>query len=409
MMKIFFGAALFFASLGFLAGAEITVPRLEMASRGRVEDGEFILGSVISADLSLSGGYKYDLLLGFSFEAADLAKAMAYRNFNFDHMAGGASLTGNDYNTLVDKVNDRFNNQGTLSFRVAKASARELFGKPLELSYFIGEGDYFCNGEEFGPRFGVNPVGSEFKGFFYFPDGIGGDMRRQYKGIHGVQGTGLSLTLTSWESFVPMLYLYQDFSYIQFIDGGGGKNRYSGDLRFLVNRESVKLEAFGGISLSGGLGAGMRGGLLAHFSSPGGVEFLLQGGVPGWEQGDDFSIDNFYFLMEPRLIFGNHGLYVTFFYHPLEYIHIKTEKERGKADINIKFLSGNPQTGLSWGLETTLGLKINGTEDFSLWLSPFAGFMTSGLRWDAKVRVNTLELGTSTEVVELFVGVRTAF
>jgi hypothetical protein len=408
-MKMFFGIMLFFASLGFLAAAEMTVPRLEMASRGRIENEEFVLASVISADLSLSGGYKYGLLLGFSFEVNDLAKAMAYRNFNFEHLPLSTPVTDAEYNGLVDQVNDRFKNQGTLGFRVARATARDLFNKPLELSFFIGEAGYFCNGDEFSSRFGIDPIGSEFRGFFYFPNGIGGDITRQYKGIHGVMGTGLSLALGSWESFVPMLYIYQDFSYFQITNGKIGKNRYSGDLRFLVNRKSLKLEAFGGISLSGDLDTNLRGGLLAHLSSQQKVEFLLQAGVPGWEKGDDFSIDNFYFLMEPRLIFDSFGFYVTFFYHPLEYIHIKTEKERGKADINVKFLSGNANTGFSWGLETTLGLKIDGMEDFSVWVSPFAGFMASGLRWDTKLRLNALEWETPAEMFELFIGVRTAF
>jgi hypothetical protein len=409
-MKTVFGVVFFFASLGVLAAAEITVPRLEMASRGRIEDGEFVLGSVVSADLALSGGYKYGILLGFSFEAADLAKAFGYRNFNFRHLPGGTTVVNpDDYNNLVDQVNDRLNNQGTLSFRVAKATARDLFNKPLELSFFIGEADYFCGGDEFTERFSVNPIGTEFRGFFYFPEGIGGDITRQYQGIHGARGTGLSLALTPWESFIPMLYLYQDFSYARITNGRMRGSRYSGDLRFLVNRESVKLEAFGGLSVSGGPETNIRGGLMAHFSSQQRVEFLLQGGVPGWEKGDDFSIDNFYFLMEPRLLFDNFGFFVTFFYHPLEYMHIKSEEERGKADINLKFLSGNANTGFSWGLETTLGLKIDGMEDFSVWVSPFAGFMASGLRWDTKLRVNTLEWETPAEMFELFIGVRTAF
>jgi hypothetical protein len=409
-MKTFFGIMLFFVSLGFLTAAEITVPQLEIASRGRIEDGEFVLGSVVSADLALSGGYKYGMLLGFSFEAADLAKAFAYRNFNFGHLdPTGLPPTHQEYNDLVDQANDRLNNQGTLSFRVAKATARDLFDKPLELSFFIGEADYFCGGEEFTGRFAVDPIGTEFRGFFYFPDGIGGDITRQYKGIHGVRGTGLSLALTPWEFFVPMIYLYQDFSYAELVNGGIKGSRYSGDLRFLINRESVKLEAFGGVSLNSGLDTNIRGGLLAHFSSQKRVEFLLQGGVPGWEKGDEFSIDNFYFLMEPRLLFDSFGFYVTFFYHPLEYMHIKSEEERGKADINVKFLSGNANTGFSWGLETTLGLKIDGMEDFSVWVSPFAGFMASGLRWDTKLRVNTLVWETPAEMFEVFIGVRTAF
>jgi hypothetical protein len=409
-MKIFFGIVFFFVTLNFLAAAEITVPRFEMTSRGRIEDGEFVLASVISADLALSGGYKYGILFGFSFESPDLAKTIAYRNFNFESLAaGGAPVTHDEYNGLVDRLNDRLKNQGTLNFRIAKATARDLFDKPLELSFFIGEAGYFCNGDEFSSRFSINPIGTEFSGFFYFPEGINGDITRQYKGIYGVQGTGLSMALTAWESFVPMLYLYQDFSYFQFTNGGVGENRYSGDLRFLVNRELVKLEAFGGISFSSGLDTNLRGGFLAHFSSQKKVEFFLQAGVPGWEKGEDFSIDNFYFLIEPRLVFENAGLYVTFFYHPLEYLRIKTAEERGKADINVKFLSGNAYAGFNWGLETTLGLKLNGMEDFSVWVSPFVGFMASGLRWDTKLRVNVLEWETPVEMFELFIGVRTAF
>jgi hypothetical protein len=408
-MKTFLGIMFFFVSLSFLMAAEITVPRLEMVSRGRIEDEEFVMGSVVSADLALSGGYKYGLLLGFSFEATDLAKAFAYRNFNFRHLPAGVPVAADDYNNLVDQVNDRLNNQGTLSFRVAKATARDLFDQSLELSFFTGEAGYFCGGDEFTGRFGLDPIGSEFTGFFYFPDGIGGNITRRYQGIHGVRGTGFSLALTPWEFFVPMLYLYQDFSYVQIANGVARKSRYSGDFRFLINRASVKLEAFGGFSLGNNLDANLRGGLMAHFSSQNRVEFLLQGGIPGWEKGDDFSIDNFYFLIEPRLIFDTFGFYVTFFYHPLEYMHIKTEEERGKADINIKFLSGNADSRFSWGLETTLGLKIDGMEDFSVWVSPFAGFMASGLRWDAKIRINALEWETFTEMFELFIGVRTAF
>ncbi|MDR1109035.1 MAG: hypothetical protein LBL19_08380 [Spirochaetaceae bacterium] len=408
-MKNFFGIVLLVFSLGALGAAELTVPRLEMASRGRMEDGEFALGSVVSADLALSGGYKYGALLGFSFEAPDLAKAMAYRNFSFGRLPPGTPITDFEYNELVDQTNDRLKNQGTLSFRVAKATARDLFDKPLELSFFIGETGYFCNGDEFTERFGINPIGSEFRGFFYFPDGIGGDMTRQYKGIHGVRGTGISLALTGWESFVPMLYFYQDFSYFRVVNNQVVGTRYSGDFRFLINRESVKLEAFGGVSLNGGLDANIRGGILAHFSSQERVEFLLQGGIPGWEKGEDFGIDNFYFLMEPRLLFEDFGFYVTFFYHPLEYMHIKTPEERGKADINIKFLSEDANTGFTWGLETTLGLKLDGKEDFSVWVSPFTGFMASGLRWDTKLRVNVLEWQTPAEMFELFIGVRTAF
>ncbi|MDR1566672.1 MAG: hypothetical protein LBS48_05240 [Treponema sp.] len=373
-MKTVFTAMLLFAVPGFLTAAEITVPQMEMASRGRVEEGEFALGSVISADLALNGGYKYGILLGFDFGFEDLK-----------NIPGGYA-----------------------GFRTAKATARDLFGS-LELSYFIGAGDDFCSGDEFTSRFGIAPIGSDYKGFFYFPEGIGGDITRSYNGIHGVRGAGFSLALTKWERIVPVVYLYENFTWIPEAFGNDGERRYSGDLRVLLNRETVKIEAFGGVSLTSEPEANIRGGLLAHFSAGTGMEFLIQGGIPGWDAGTDFGIDNLFFLMEPRLRFGSAGLNVTFFYHPVEYLHIKTPDERGRGDINVRFFKTKPGSDFTAGLETTMGLKINDMEDFTLWISPFVSFVSSGLLWDAKIRVNPLDRESPAEMFELFFGIRTAF
>jgi hypothetical protein len=374
-MKRIFGVILVFASLSLLGAAEITVPRLEMASRGRVEKGEFAVASVISADLALNGGYKYGIFLGFDFETGDL-------------MSGSWAALG---------------------FRTAKATARDILGKPLEFSYFIGAGDDFCSGEEFSSRFGAVPIGTEYKGFFYFPEGIGGNIARRYNGIHGARGAGFSLALTRWETIVPIFYLYEDFSWIPGVFNNDGKRRHSGDFRILVYRETFKVEAFGGTSLTGHPKASLRGGVLAHFAAGTGMEFLIQGGVPGWDTGTDFDIDNLYFLMEPRLRFGPAGLVVTFFYHPVQYFHIKTPEERGKADVNVKFYWEKPDSGLTTGLETTLGLKIDKTDDLSLWVSPFARFTSGSLLWDAKIRVKPLDTNPPAEMIEFFIGVSTAF
>jgi hypothetical protein len=153
----------------------------------------------------------------------------------------------------------------------------------------------------------------------------------------------------------------------------------------------------------------IRTGVLAHFTADTGMEFLLQGGIPGWDTDSDFGIDNLFFLMEPRLRFEKGGLNVTFFYHPVEYLHITTPEERGKVDLNVKFYLGKPATGFSGGLETTMSLKINGMDDFSLFVSPFVSFAASGLLWDAKMRVNILDFKPPSEAFELFVGVRTTF
>ncbi|AEF81489.1 hypothetical protein [Leadbettera azotonutricia] len=383
-MKRIIAAVLLAGALSVLGAAEFTVPRLEMATRGRVEDGDFVLSSAISADLSLTGGYKYGILLGFDFATLDL----------MDPAAGPFSA---------------------LNFRIAKARARDLFDLPLELTYFLGAGDDFCSGDEFSDRFGIAPIGTTYRGFFYFPEGIGGDINRRYNGIHSARGTGLSVALTKWGNVVPMFYLYEDFTY-NFLGSNqftptfdNGEIHYSGDFRVLINNENTKIEFFGGSSLTSDLDVNLRAGVLAHFSSNKGMEFLLQGGIPGWDADSKFGIDNLFFLMEPRLRFEKGGLNVTFFYHPVEYLHIKTAEEKGKVDLNIRFYLGRPETGFSGGLETTMGLKIDGMDDFSLFISPFLSFAASGLLWDAKIRVNILDFDPPTEAFELFIGVRTAF
>jgi hypothetical protein len=316
------------------------------------------------------------------------------------------AVSGDEYNELAD----RFNNRAALSFRVAKATARDLFKLPLEFSYFVGLSDAFCSGEEFASRYGLASIETDFTGFYYFPEGIGGNPYRRYNGIHAVQGTGFSIALTRWDNIVPLLYLYQDIPYLNTAGVISEKTHYSGDLRTLFNGEKLKLEAFWGISGGKDIDPGFRGGLLAFFTSGRGADLLIQGGIPGWVQGEEFSIDNMYFLMEPRLSFGLCALHVNFFYHPLEYLHIKTEEERGKADINIKFLIGDMERfRLQGGLETTLGLKAGEERDVSVKMSPFISLLSDGLRWDFKLRVNPRAWEKPEEITEIFVGIRTAY
>jgi hypothetical protein len=400
------GLILLTAPVLFLPGAEITVPRLELASRGASEDGEFAVSTNAAVDIALNGGYKYGILLGLSFESANLGRAFSYRNFEAELLDPGAAVTADEYNRLAD----RFNNRAVLSFRTAKATVRELFKLPLEFSYFAGLSDAFCSGEEFTLRYGFSDIETDFTGFYYFPEGIGGNPYRRYNGIHAVQGTGFSLALTRWDNVIPLLYLYQDIPYINSGGAVSETTHYSGDIRTLFNWEKIKIEVFGGISAAKDAVPDLRGGVLAFFTSGGGADFLIQCGIPGWVQGEEFSIDNMYFLMEPRLSFGLFAVHVNFFYHPLEYLHIKTEEERGKADINIKFLLGNMEEfRLRGGLETTLGLKADKAEDFSCKISPFVSLLSDGLRWDLKLRFNPLSWENPEEVTEIFVGVRTAY
>jgi hypothetical protein len=402
----FFGILLWVLPVLALPGAEITVPRLELASRGASEDGEFVIASKAAVDIGLDGGYKYGILLGLSFESANLGKAFAYRNFEAGLLDPAAAVTAEKYNELAD----RFNNRAVLSFRIARATARNLFSLPLELSYFVGLGDSFCSGEEFSARYGLPNMETGFTGFFYFPEGIGGNPYRRYDGLHAVQGTGFSFVLTPWEHFIPMVYLYQNIPYSSRAGVLSEKNHYSGDFRSLFHWEKFNLEAFFGVSSGREEPPDLRGGILAFFSSGDGMDFLIQCGIPGWVVSEDFGIDNLYFLMEPRLDFGLMALHLTFFYHPLEYLHIKTEEERGKADINIKVFAREFGTvRFQGGLETSLGLKVERAEDFSLKISPFASLISDGLRWDFKIRINPLAADHPEELFEVFAGIRTAY
>lgn len=370
-MKNICAGILLFASLTLLPAAELTVPRLEMGTLGKTEGGEFVLLSEVSADLALSGGYKYGINLGFNFELNGPAPVLYFRN--------------------------------------ASAVARELFNTPLELSYFIGEGDYFCTGEEFTTRFGYAPIGTEFRGFFYFPQGIGGDPWRRYYGIHEAQGTGISLAFHHWDGFIPIIYLYGTSPSLNFSVPVPAETLYSGDFRFLFNWEKVKMETFLGFSFNPDFDLKVRGGIMAYFAPGNNVEFLLQGGIPGWKTGEKITIDNFFFLMEPRLKFSPLGLNITFFYHPVEYLNIISDEERGMADLNVKFYYQKPQSEFLGGLESTFSMKIDKMEDFSLWVTPFASFISGGLQWDAKLKIKALDYNHPKKMFELFFGARTSF
>ena len=405
LLSIFF----LFYSFYLLPAVEITIPCFEMVTLGRMQDDDFRLATAVSVDINLTGGYKYGLSLGFSFDSPDLAKTLAYRNYQFSYLPGDPGLDPvlvGDYNDLVDKANNLMNSRGTFTFRTIKATVKELFKLPLEFVYFVGEGDNFCSGDEFTYRFGSDPIGTYYHGLFYFPDGIGGDISRSYNGIYGADGTGISLALTMWDFMVPMIYVYENFPFL-LPNSNYSEIYYSGDLRFLLNHKKFKMDIFWGMSYKNSMN--MRAGLLTHFFINEKTEFLFQGGISGWDLDNKLNIDNFFFLMEPRFRFGIFSLYGTLFYHPVIYHNIATVQEQGKTDINLKFFVQIPNSGISTGIEANMGLKINKMEDFVFRISPFFSFLGSGIQWDAKVRLNLRRLGNPKELFEFFMGISTSF
>ncbi len=398
--------ALFFAGIAAtLEAAELVVPRLELATFGAVgEDGGFALSSVAAAEIALQGGYKYGGLLKLDFTSAELEKALGYSRTDVAPIS--ADPTAADYNTLVDRVN----NQSALGFKLAQVTARRPFDWPVELSYFIGTADTICSGDDFADRFGTVPVGTSFKGFAYFPEGIGGNPAYQYDGLYTVSGSGLSLSVDAGDFLAPMLYLYQDAAFIDQATGIPAVGRYSGDLRLLLNTENVKIEAFAGATLPYGSLGMYRGGALAFFTTGTGADFLAQVGVPAWSADADFSIDDLFFLFEPQLDFGPLAINITLFYHPVWYLQQENPDEQGATDVNVKLLVGDVMRNrLEGGLESTISLRASGETGFSLTVAPFVSVVTEGVRWDFKVRADPLAYTTPLEMFESYIGVRTAY
>lgn len=391
-------------SLSF--SAELTVPSLEMASTGTVQNGTFSLSSVAQADIALTGGYKYGGLLRLAFSSRDLEKALGYGRTSLD-LASADPVPAADYNALVD----RFNNLAALQFKLAQVSARKPFELPVELSYFIGFSDSFCSGDNFPQLFGSVPVNSEFKGFAYFPQGIGGNPSYQYNGIHQAIGTGFHLSLLAWQNFIPMVYLYQDSAFINESTGIPESGRYSGDVRLLINSQYVKFEAFAGATYPYGTYGMYRGGMLACFTTGTGADFLAQAGIPGWESGTDLKVDNLYFLFEPRLAIGIFALHITLFYHPVRYLQLLNPEERGATDINAKLLIGDIfKYRLQGGLESTVNLRSGASANtLDLRIAPFLSIVTEGIRWDFKIRIDPFKYTKPLEMADTFIGVRTAY
>ncbi|MDR2182344.1 MAG: hypothetical protein LBN92_06680 [Treponema sp.] len=437
MKRTLFGTFFVLAALSpALFGADITVPRLEWFSRGSMVNDELVIASAAEAELAVNGGYKYGITLGLGLEVPNMERAVSHGRLNLQHAASGSPPDAGEYNKLVDEVNDRFNNQATLSFRMLEATARELFGKPLDFSFFTGTYDSLASGDDFAPNFGTAPVGTDLRGFFYYADGLRvldpraplppsvvpeQDPGIRFNGaIHTITGTGGKITYTPADRIITSFYIYQDLSFRDSGTGAARTGHYSGDLSLLANFEHIKLEAFAGSTYSNDRETKeetvFRGGLLACFSSGAGTELLIQAGVPYWRKGGDFAIDNCYFLLEPRFRFGIAGLTLTFFYRPSYYnnrmiVDEDGKREHGLADINAKLFFGSLETSaVQGGIEGTVELGIRENEDIKMWISPFLSAVSSGLLWDFKVRINPryFTSGEST-AAEGYIGIRTSF
>lgn len=375
-----------------LGAASVTVDPFELLTHGAYDPGTglFSVASRLDFGLNLSGGDKFAGLLRLEYRSGSVED---------DLYEGGLSLP--DTAATADIV-AKLNAATGIGLRTAAVSAREIGGIPLEATYFVGYLDSICSGDDFVRLFGAAPFATALRGPLYYPNGVGGDPNLSYDGLDAVYGTGARLGLMG-EHKAAYLYLYQDS------DLGAGN--WTGDLRGLLDGEKVKLELYGGASYAPAYSYGLyRGGLLFDYS-PGSVgEFFAQVGVPRWDPSASFSIDNFFFLFEPRVVFGSTALAITVFYHPAYYRELATTEE-GSLDlcVNLKFGS-LATTGYQGGLSTLLEFRPLETTPLSVDVAPYLSVISWGLEWSLKLDLIAFPYpGEWYGVFSPFIGVKTSF
>jgi len=370
--------------------ANVSVDRLELLSHGSADaSGLYQVDSRLYFGLSLEGGDKFAGLLRLDFLSGQVERDLGLLQDSLPPTA-----------TLSDAI-DRLNAAG-LRLRTVAVSARRLFGQPLEATYFVGELDTFCSGDDFTTLFGAAPFATALRGPMVYPDGIGGDPNRYYDGIHAVYGTGARLG-AGLERAAAYLYLYQDSDL--------GQGRWSADLRGLLDADKLKLELFAGASYDPSSAFGYyRAGMLFHYA-PGAVgEFYAQVGAPRMDPASGVGIDDFFFLFEPRVNFAPGSLAITVFYHPA-YYRQKATGEEGALDLGMNLKFGDvSRTGSQGGLESLLAFRPVDAEPLSVDIAPYFSAIASGLEWSFKLNLGVFPFPADWyAVLEPFVGVKTSF
>jgi hypothetical protein len=396
----FLTAALFLMGATAFA-ASITVDKLELLTHGAYDNDNslFSVKSRLYFDLSFEGGDKFAGLLKMDFLSGSLEDDL----YNAGLTLSSSGNATKDITTVLSRLNSAVGPR----LRTAAISARRLFDLPIEATYFIGTLDTFCSGDDFVSLFGAAPFGTELSGPMASPDGIGGDADRYYDGLDTVYGTGLRLGYVGKGS-AYYLYAYQDS------DLGAGN--WTGDLRALFDTGALKLETYAGGSYAPSVSnssAGIyRGGLLFDYA-PGNVgEFLAQIGMTRWNALESPSINNFYFLFEPRINFYPGSFAITVFYHPA-YYREKATNEQGSFDLNFNLKFGNVSTtGSQGGVTSLLSFRpyVTGSDTFTMSVSPYYAAIASGVEWSFKLDLRILPVPTAWYAIfRPYVGVKTSF
>ena len=359
-----------------LSAANLWVPRFHLTTRGYGDDGAFVLTTRADIDLQIEGGLKFGGRLAFSFSNPDITRS---------------AVIPETYDS--DAIENAF--ARTISIKSAGVIARNVFGLPIDFSYYTGETAVFGSGDDFPLLFGTTEFATTFRGVYYFPDDP------VYDGIHAVSGTGFGLGYTPADAFGIELFVYQDEVL--------GTGTYSADLRVLYASELVKLEGFLGSTFPSGPHGTYRAGLMMYYDTGAGGEFFSQLGVTHWTPvQEELTIDNFFLLFEPRVRLGPVHTILTFFWHPSIYRQIPTGND-GAIDINLKFQYTELGTFTSvFGVENLFALRPSHTTQFAVSIAPFLSVATTGAIWDFKLKTRVFPFDLA-GMFEGIIGVRTAF
>jgi len=358
--------------------ANVTVPSLELYTRGLMQDSGFTLVTRGELDLLVDGGYKF---------------------------GGRFSLGFNSKNLESDFFDRESGTIGGLTFNSASITIRDIFNSPLSFTYFVGENDIFASGDSFDDIFGIKHFSTSYSGYIYFADKV-----HYYEGIHQIAGTGIKLTLKPINEKVAMnFYLYQD-GYFNTDPAASSlifePGHFSLDYRVLFNLNNIHLESFVGSTYPAGNIAYFRAGLLFHVAEDFG-EFLIEVGIPKWSPGeDDFGRGLFFILFEARLNIGIFSFIPTIFMYPDFYLQQPTDDSE-QMDFNMKFHFSKEEAIINGGLEANAAL-LDSYSELNIKISPYIGFITPGVLWQLKINAMILPFDI-TEMFDGFISINAQF
>jgi hypothetical protein len=386
-----------------LAAADLRIDQLELLTHGALDEtsGSFKVGSRLFFDMAMEGGDKFAGLLKLDFMNGNIEEALNLANSDVD---GGSTTVDQD-------LADRINNLTSPRLRTVAVTARSIFGIPLDLSYFVGEMDTFCSGDDFVSLFGSAPFATDLRGPMVYPEGVGGNPKLWFDGIYAANGTGFRFATTPKLSSSTMTYLYA------YQDANVGPGTWSGDLRFLFNSPSVKAELFAGATTGGTYGL-YRGGLLFYAASGSVGEFLAQTGITRWDPTESFTLDDLFFLFEPRINFGIAQAAFTVFFHPAWYLQkdYRDSGEQNAMDTAINLRFGHiAMSGAEGGLQTLLSFRppiVSAPDKPTLTIdtAPYYSMIAGGVRWDFKLDLRVFPFPSQWYgMFRPFIGLKTSY